>query len=278
HEITFKQECDPCDKKDKKTEAQLTPEQQAARQRQIDAVNQVIGAASGLGPGGAFLGNIVDQANRDAAQEAKERAARVKPPQPVNWGDLLPAMKMTPASGGLPPEIPRNIMVRGTVSRIEEAPANATEHWVDIYVKESSDGMFDVCALGPDIFQDAFGANFRTAMIGKAIEIEGQLQRYNCKGFKGSIRVTLAHQARVVASALFDPAVVPRIVHPIDKAAAPAQVAQEDPYDPTMPNYSLTSQDAANKLDQYCSGIYNPVNALLTHQEVQLKFANRSAI
>src|SRR5437762_619020 len=41
HEITFKQECDPCDKKDKKTEAQLTPEQQAARQRQIDAVNQV---------------------------------------------------------------------------------------------------------------------------------------------------------------------------------------------------------------------------------------------
>src|SRR4051812_32637140 len=37
HEITFKQECDPCDKK---TEAQLTSEQRAARQRRSDAVNQ----------------------------------------------------------------------------------------------------------------------------------------------------------------------------------------------------------------------------------------------
>ncbi len=40
-EITFKKECDPCDKK---AEAKVTPEERAARQRQEAAVNQAIGA------------------------------------------------------------------------------------------------------------------------------------------------------------------------------------------------------------------------------------------
>jgi hypothetical protein len=115
------------------------------------------------------------------------------------------------------PAMPRNIIIRGTVSRVVDAPANAADHWVDIYFKESPDDvnalgrsfpMFDVCGLGPDIFQDAFGAGFRTAMIGKPIEIVGQLQRTHCDGSKTSIRVTLAHQLRVVNSAEFDAATV----------------------------------------------------------------------
>jgi len=125
---------------------------------------------------------------------ANHASQPVLPPQLQNWPDFSVALARTAQSGGLPQGIPKNIVIRGTVSRIVEAPANASEHWVDVFLNESPDGRFDVCALSPDIFQDVFGKDFRTSMIGQAIEVEGEIQRAYCKGYKGSIRVTLSHQ------------------------------------------------------------------------------------
>jgi hypothetical protein len=41
-------------------------------------------------------------------------------------------------------------------------------------------------------------------MIGQVVELEGEFQRYYCKGWKGSIRISPAHQIRKVAG--LDPA------------------------------------------------------------------------
>jgi len=41
-------------------------------------------------------------------------------------------------------------------------------------------------------------------MIGQVVELEGEFQRYYCKGWKGSVRISLAHQIRKVAN--HDPA------------------------------------------------------------------------
>jgi hypothetical protein len=46
-----------------------------------------------------------------------------------------------------------------------------------------------------------FGADFRSRMIGQVLEVEGEYQRAYCKGWKGSIRVSLAHQLHVVGAA-----------------------------------------------------------------------------
>lgn len=37
-------------------------------------------------------------------------------------------------------------------------------------------------------------------MNGQVVELEGEFQRYYCKGWKGSVRISLAHQIRKVAS------------------------------------------------------------------------------
>jgi len=36
-------------------------------------------------------------------------------------------------------------------------------------------------------------------MMGQVVELEGEFQRYYCKGWKGSVRISLAHQIRRVA-------------------------------------------------------------------------------
>jgi hypothetical protein len=55
-------------------------------------------------------------------------------------------------------------------------------------------------ASSPDIFEDAFGPDYHTRMIGQVVELEGEFQRCYCKGWKGSVRISLAHQIRNVAS------------------------------------------------------------------------------
>jgi hypothetical protein len=75
-------------------------------------------------------------------------------PHLQHWPQLKEALARAGSTSGLPPGVPKFITVRGTVSKIVEAPPNATEHWVDIFFQESPDGQFDVCALGPDVFSD----------------------------------------------------------------------------------------------------------------------------
>jgi len=264
-EVTFKEDCAKCRSK----ETPLTAEQKAAGQ-------QTVRALSSISPG--FAG-LVNRADKEAAKEAKDREERLKPPQGINWSDLLPALKRVPMSGGRPPEMPQNIVIRGTVSRIEEAPANAwSEHWVNVYFKESPDAMFGVCALGPEIFQDALGANFRTSMIGKPLEVVGEFQRYYCKEYKGSIRVTLSRQLHPVNTAQFDVAATLWKPRDVPRLPAGPPPVLENPYDPDMPGYSVTSKMAGSALNGYCSGIYDPAETLLTPEQSRFRNANQAAV
>jgi len=126
------------------------------------------------------------------------------PPKLQHWPDLVPALRRTSYTGGFPPGIPRNVIIRGTVSRIE-ATKDVTEpvEWLDVSLRESPDEQgsngkmypeFDVCVSDASIFKDVFGPDFRTSLIGREIEVEGRLQRRFCRGIKSSVRVTLAHQ------------------------------------------------------------------------------------
>ena len=218
-EITFKQECDPCDKK---AEAKITPEERAAKQRQEDAANQVIGTLSGLGPMGAVFGSAVQRERQAAEEERKARESRLSPTQRMDWSDLLTALRK-PGSK-VWEKIPRNIIIRGTVSSVEVSKDTFEPNiqWVDVAFRESpvTDvgpnrrpySEFNVCTSSQDIFEDRFGADFRTSMIGKTIEVEGESQGANCRGLRGSIRITLAWQVRPVQSARLEPGTVPKFV------------------------------------------------------------------
>ena len=221
-EVTFRQECDPCDKK---AEAKLTPEERAERQRQAAIVNQLMATAAGLGPvGAAVFGGMLEREKQAAEQARKARESRLSPTQRMDWTDLLTALRSMTLSQKLWDVIPRNIVIRGTVSSVEVSKDTFEPNvqWVDVAFRESpvTDvgpnrrpySEFNVCTSSQDIFQDVFGADFRTSMIGKTIEVEGESQGAFCRGLRGSIRITLARQVRPVQSARFEPGTVPKFV------------------------------------------------------------------
>jgi hypothetical protein len=84
-----------------------------------------------------------------------------------------------------------------------------------------------VCASGREIFQSVFGPDFLTSMIGKTIEVEGETQGAYCRGLRGSIRITLAHQVRPVKSVQFEAGSVPKFVPPPTQPAASATAAED---------------------------------------------------
>lgn len=208
-ELSFEKVCARCPSKEKPD----SPEQQAA-------AHQVIGMMSAVSP---TIGAMVNQGNQQVLDERQAREEQLKPPALQNWPDFNLALARIPRSGGLPPGMPRKIAIRGTVSRIEFSLPGASEPWVDVYFKESPDGIFNVCALYPEIFQDAFGADFGTRMIGQAIEVEGRLQRSRCKGHKGGIRVTLSRQMRRIDTAQVAVTLASTVAG--GQAAGPAAVA-----------------------------------------------------
>jgi hypothetical protein len=148
--------------------------------------------------------------------------------------------------------IPRNLVMRGTVSSVEvskDAFEPAIE-WVDVAFRESPVidvgpnrrpySAFNMCSSDRAIFQERFGPDFMTSMIGKTVEIEGETQGGVCRGLMSSIRVTLAHQVRPVKSTQFEAGSVPRFVPPPpppvkpvtaeSRAAAEASAAAETKY------------------------------------------------
>jgi len=156
---------------------------------------------------------------RDADARAPERAQR------MNWRDLLPAIRKITRSQKLWNLIPRYIVIRGTVSTIEERDDSVEPgvRWLDVAFRESPAighgpnrepySEFNVCTSRPDIFETLFGTDFRTSMVGKTIEVEGEIAPGNeCRGLRASIRVTLARQVRLVPSAQFEPGTVPKFV------------------------------------------------------------------
>lgn len=212
-EITFNNFCDPCQKK---TEARITPSERAAARQRSDAANQEIEKLKATGPLGALvMGNVMKQANQQAQEEKREQEEERRQQHPesyqrMNWNEINLALANLRRSGGRPSEMPQFLIIRGTVSRVEVSPPGASEHWVDVYFRESSEqastvyatsyGAFNVCTSNAEIFEDMFGPDFRSRMPGQVLEVEGEYQRNYCKGWKGSIRVTLARQVHPVGA------------------------------------------------------------------------------
>ena len=145
----------------------------------------------------------------DCAQRAVNQCSEVRF-QTVSWSDMPDYLLYKYRQGSWQKDLNENIAVRGTVSRVElNTPPTERSPWVDIYFRESADGKFDVCSSKPAIFEDMFGPDFRTSMIGKTLEVHGQIQRAWCDGKNGSIRVSLAHQLKADAERVPEEALRP---------------------------------------------------------------------
>jgi hypothetical protein len=198
-EIAFEKKCFEC------PQAQIPPtsaEQRAGEQ-------QVIAKMSTMSPlAGSIMGQVVA---RQDEQELKESLEGPPEFRRMDWDEMNAALAKVRPSGGRPEEMPQYLIIRGTVSRVDVSPPGASEHWVNVYFRESPEqastsyetiyGAFNVCASDVGIFADMFGPDFRSRMIGQVLEIEGEYQRYYCKGWKGSIRVTMARQLHPVGAA-----------------------------------------------------------------------------
>ena len=142
------------------------------------------------------------------SREVGERLERLKPPQRVNWTELLTALRV---SDNVREVLPRYIVIRGTVSNVVMLK-RPTESQVSVFFRESppvADARpqfaipeFGVCTTNPDIFQDVFGKDFLTSMVGKTIEVQGETYGAGRVGaLKAAVPITLARQIRLVQAA-----------------------------------------------------------------------------
>jgi hypothetical protein len=186
-EVDFERKCADCPL----GQAGVTSAEQRA------GVQQTIGMMSRISPmAGQIIGGV---AAREDEQQLKESLEGQKEFRRMTWSELNQALANVRPSGGRPQEMPEYLIIRGTVSRIDVSPPQASEHWVNIYFRESPEEQtFNICTSDPEILVDIFGPDFRSRMIGQVLEVEGEYQRNYCEGRKGSIRVTLAHQVRKV--------------------------------------------------------------------------------
>jgi len=194
-EVTFEKKCFEC------PDTHASPEQRAAGRQAMGTMSEISPLAGGILAGMAASGE---------EQELKESLEGPPEFQRMNWNEMNHALAYVHGSGGRPVEMPQYLIIRGTVSRVDVSPPGASEHWVDVYFRESAEqasssyetsyGAFNVCTSDAGIFEDMFGPDFRSRMIGQVFEVEGEYQRNYCKGWKGSIRVSLAHQVHAVGA------------------------------------------------------------------------------
>jgi hypothetical protein len=158
---------------------------------------------------------VHDNAQMNWAEAAAERKLR-EAPQPITWTDLLPAFKRALSGerlqSGARFAVPGYITVRGTVSAVElrQHPIDATTNLTvaEINFRESPLAAgsrypeFNVCTDRVDVLQELFGADYRTSMIGKTIEVQGKPEGL-CWAQVGEIQIFLARQVRPVPSAQF---------------------------------------------------------------------------
>jgi hypothetical protein len=190
----------------------------------------------------------VNWAEEEAARKAREA------PAPVDWSDLSSVLSRMAGrerlSSGEPLRLPNYVVIRGTVSGVEirQQPvsssfrswrppppqpfdATATIPVAEINFRESPLAAgrpypeFNVCTEQLDILTEQFGADFRSGMIGKVIEVRGiaNLPGTVCWGQLGEIQLFLARQVRQVPSVQF--AVGTRVWAPPPVSAPPARPA-----------------------------------------------------
>jgi hypothetical protein len=204
-EIGFRRDCDPCDQK---AFPQLTAEQRAIKQSQREAARIRDARVSTASPN--LMGILNKNMTVVDVAEVGERLERLKPPQRVNWSELLLALKVA-GSGRVWDVIPRYIVIRGTVSNVVMLQG-PTDRQVNVFFRESppvADARpqfaipeFGVCTTNPDILQDVFGKDFLTSMAGKTIEVQGETWGGgNCGSLKAAVPISLARQIRLVQAA-----------------------------------------------------------------------------
>lgn len=157
----------------------------------------------------------VDWAEEEAKRKAHEQ------PVPVKWSDLLATLRNPrnpPRSKELRDVLPGYFVVRGTISDVEvrqraDGP-NTYTPVAEIYFRESPAvphwrpgtrpiPEFNVCTDRLEILQETFGADFRTSMIGKTVEVHGLAFGYDCYGQRASLQIYLGRQIRPVPSVVF---------------------------------------------------------------------------
>ena len=144
---------------------------------------------------------IHEQTEVNWEKEAAERKEREG--QAVKWSDFLAALKRL----GYPrPTIrdvlPSYVVIRGTVSRVE---VDDTIQFAQVFFREAPPvpnfTEFKMCTARLDILRERFGADFRTSMVGKPIEVVGDPG--GVCGRELGMKILLAHQVRPVPSAMF---------------------------------------------------------------------------
>ena len=255
-ELGFDTHCYPCE----------TPEERAAMENMT--VSDTFGPIANLPGHGGPIGQAILNLDQSVIDQGKaERARRnqiAKGPYLMNWKDL--SSFITSAFGMQGPLLTnRHIVLRGTVSRVELPKPGAEIPYVHVYFKEAStmekpvanlpgdyfinkyigtDQTFSVCATDAGIYRDSFGTNFVTAMVGKSVEMEGEVNSGTC-GSAAGIRMDLARQLKLVTPGMAmatGQTWVPTL-RPPQQAVAPATSTAAT--SPLPPPVTLSREEAA---------------------------------
>ena len=202
----------------------MTLEQRAEYDRLAAASeNQLKTVANMMSLGGILgnsMNNMIDQKTNEMRLDEARRAEVAKGPYEMNWKNLSSFVTSAFATRGKPPlMLNRHIILRGTVARV--AMQNPGYKTINVYFKEAStmerpveqlpgdyyileflgtERAFDICTVDESIFREIFGPNFSTAMVGKIVEFEGELERGGCDG-AATIEIALARQLKIVTQA-----------------------------------------------------------------------------
>jgi hypothetical protein len=94
-----------------------------------------MGTMSRISPlAGGILAGAAARGEEQALKEALEGPPEF---QRMNWTEMNLALANVRPSGGRPAEMPQYLIIRGTVSRVDVSPPGASEHWVNVYFRES---------------------------------------------------------------------------------------------------------------------------------------------
>jgi len=183
-EVVFKRVCKVC--------VIGAPPADLAEQRQRE--QQTIQAMSQISPmaGGVMGGIIAGLKNAGGPPPSNQQSYTL-----MSWGDLDRALNSVHSGAGRPPEVPELMMVRGTVSRVEVSTPSPQHTQVDVYFREMpAQQKFTACSSSTDDFEQLFGPDFRTRMVGQVIQAQGVYVLTGCKGNKGSLRISVANGLR----------------------------------------------------------------------------------
>lgn len=216
-EIGLDTQCDPCEAK---KEGPRTPQEQKEREQQEDGTIGFVARLPGFNstPLGKGVVNMMQGETNRQRQEKARRAEIAKGPYQMNWKDLSSFVTSAFGKRGDAPLMAnRHIILRGTVSRVQ-APKQG-EHDVQVFFKDAvtmekpvqglpgdyfinpyigKEDAFGICTSDPSIMSEIFGANYNTAMVGKALEMEGEIQREQTCATASGIQIVLAPQLKVV--------------------------------------------------------------------------------